>query len=99
MAKIKSDIEIARKAKMKPINKILAKINVPDKSSAFSPMGRHIAKINLNYLDDLKNKKDGKLILVTAITPTPAGEGKTTTSVGLNDGLNKIGKRSIVCLR
>ena len=62
-------------------------------------MGRHIAKINLKYLDTLKNKTDGKLILVTAITPTPAGEGKTTTSVGLNDGLNKIGKKSIVCLR
>ncbi len=99
MAKIKSDIEIARKAKMKPIGKILAKIKVPDKSSAFSPMGRHIAKINFEFLDKLKKKKDGKLILVTAITPTPAGEGKTTTSVGLSDGLNKIGKKSIVCLR
>ncbi len=99
MAKFKSDIEIARKAKMKPINKILAKINVPDKSSAFSPMGRHIAKINFEFLNKLKKKKDGNLILVTAITPTPAGEGKTTTSVGLNDGLNKIGKKSIVCLR
>tara|TARA_B100000700_G_scaffold251186_1_gene282151 strand:- start:535 stop:2181 length:1647 start_codon:yes stop_codon:yes gene_type:complete len=84
---------------MKPINKILAKINVPDKSSAFSPMGRHIAKINFEFLDKLKKKKDGNLILVTAITPTPAGEGKTTTSVGLSDGLNKIGKKSIVCLR
>ena len=99
MAKFKSDIEIARKAKMKPINKILAKIKVPDTSSAFSPMGRHIAKINFEFLDKLKKKKDGNLILVTAITPTPAGEGKTTTSVGLNDGLNKIGKKSIVCLR
>ncbi len=99
MIKVKSDIEIARKAKMKPISKILAKINVPDKSSAFSPMGRHIAKINFEFLEKLKKKKDGKLILVTAITPTPAGEGKTTTSVGLNDGLNKIGKKSIVCLR
>ena len=99
MAKIKSDIEIARKAKMKPINKILAKINVPDKSSAFSPMGRHIAKINFEFLNKLKKKKDGNLILVTAITPTPAGEGKTTTSVGLNDGLNRIGRKSIVCLR
>ena len=84
---------------MQPIKDILAKINVPDESSAFSPMGRHIAKINLEYLDSLKGKKEGKLILVTAITPTPAGEGKTTTSVGLNDGLNKIGKKSIVCLR
>ena len=95
----KSDIEIARAAKMKPIKEILDRLNVPDEPEAFSPMGRHIAKINLEYLDKLKDKKSGKLILVTAITPTPAGEGKTTTSVGLNDGLNKIGKKSIVCLR
>ena len=94
-----SDIEIARKAKMQPISEILDKVNVPDTPEAFSPMGRHIAKINLEYIDSLKDKKDGKLILVTAITPTPAGEGKTTTSVGLSDGLNKIGKKSIVCLR
>ena len=99
MTKLKSDIEIARKAKMRPISQILAKIRVPDTSSAFSPMGRHIAKINFEFLDKLKKKKDGNLVLVTAITPTPAGEGKTTTSVGLNDGLNKIGKKSIVCLR
>ena len=95
----KSDIEIAREAKMKPIKDILDRLNVPDDPEAYSPMGRHIAKINLEYLDKNKNKKDGKLILVTAITPTPAGEGKTTTSVGLSDGLNKIGKKSIVCLR
>jgi formate--tetrahydrofolate ligase len=99
MSEFKSDIQIAREAKMQPINDILAKINVPDESAAFSPMGRHIAKINLEYLDTLKDKPAGKLVLVTAITPTPAGEGKTTTSVGLNDGLNKIGKKSIVCLR
>ena len=99
MSEVKSDIQIAREAKMQPINDILAKANVPDESFAFSPMGRHIAKVNLEYLDTLKDKPDGKLILVTAITPTPAGEGKTTTSVGLNDGLNKIGKKSIVCLR
>jgi formate--tetrahydrofolate ligase len=99
MSEIKSDIQIAREAKMQPINDVLNKINVPDESTAFSPMGRHIAKINLEYLDTLKDKPDGKLILVTAITPTPAGEGKTTTSVGLHDGLNKIGKKSIVCLR
>ena len=99
MKKFKSDIEIARNCKLKPISKILKKINVPDNPKAFSPMGRHIAKINFEFLDKLKNKKDGHLILVTAITPTPAGEGKTTTSVGLNDGLNKIGKKSIVCLR
>ena len=99
MSEVKSDIQIAREAKMQPIKDILAKVNVPDESFAFSPMGRHIAKINLEYIDTLKDKPDGKLILVTAITPTPAGEGKTTTSVGLNDGLNKIGKKSIVCLR
>ncbi len=95
----KSDIQIAREAKMKPINEVLSKINVPDDPKSFSPMGRHIAKINLEYLETLKDKKDGKLILVTGITPTPAGEGKTTTSVGLTDALNKIGKNSIVCLR
>ena len=98
MSEVKSDIQIAREAQMEPIKDILAKINVPDESSAFSPMGRHIAKINLEYLNTLK-KKDGNLILVTAITPTPAGEGKTTTSVGLNDGLNKIGKQATVVLR
>jgi len=99
MSTIKSDIEIARAAKMKPIHEILDGINVPDKAEVYSPIGRYIAKIKPEYLETLKNKKDGKLILVTAITPTPAGEGKTTTSVGLCDGLNKIGKKSIVCLR
>jgi len=99
MSKVKSDIEIARAAKMKPIQEILDGINVPDKADVYSPMGRYIAKIKPEYLNTLKDKKDGKLILVTAITPTPAGEGKTTTSVGLCDGLNKIGKKSIVCLR
>ena len=98
MSKIKSDIEIARDAKIYPINKILKKFKVPDKPFAFSPMGRHIAKINLEYIKKLKPKKNN-LVLVTAMTPTPAGEGKTTTSVGLSDGLNKIGKKSIVCLR
>ena len=95
----KSDIQIAREAKMKPINEILGKINVPNDPNSFSPIGAYIAKIKLDYLNNLKDKKDGKLVLVTAITPTPAGEGKTTTSVGLNDGLNKIGKNSVVCLR
>ena len=98
MSGVKSDIEIARAAKMQPISKILEKINVPDNPDSFSPMGRHIAKLNFEYIDKLKEKKSN-LILVTAITPTPAGEGKTTTSVGLSDGLNKIGKKSIVCLR
>jgi len=98
MSRVKSDIVIARKAKMMPIGKVLKKIRVPDNPASFSPMGRHIAKLNFEYIDKLKEKKSN-LILVTAITPTPAGEGKTTTSVGLNDGLNKIGKKSIVCLR
>ena len=95
----KSDIQIAREAKMKPIQEILDGVGVPDKAEAYSPISRYIAKIKLEYLEKFKEKKDGKLILVTAITPTPAGEGKTTTSVGLSDGLNKIGKKSIVCLR
>ena len=94
-----SDIEIARKAKMKPISEILKGLDVPDTPEAFRPMGRHIAKINLEYIESLNKNKDGKLVLVSAITPTPAGEGKTTTSVGLSDGLNKLGKKSIVCLR
>ena len=98
MSGVKSDIEIARAAKMVPIGEVLSKINVPDDPVSFSPMGRHIAKLNFEYIDKLKERKSN-LILVTAITPTPAGEGKTTTSVGLNDGLNKIGKKSIVCLR
>ena len=98
MAKVKSDIEIARASNMKPISEVLSKFNVNDDPNSFSPMGRHIAKVNLQYIDSLKEKKS-YLILVSAITPTPAGEGKTTTSVGLNDALNKIGKKSIVCLR
>ncbi len=95
----KTDIQIARDANMKPIQEILDGVGVPDNAEAYSPISRYIAKIKLEYLEKFKNKKDGKLILVTAITPTPAGEGKTTTSVGLSDGLNKIGKKSIVCLR
>lgn len=98
MSGVKSDIEIARVAKMQLIKDVLATIGVPDETFAFSPMGRHIAKLNIEYIDKLK-EKNSNLILVTAITPTPAGEGKTTTSVGLCDGLNKIGKQSIVCLR
>ena len=98
MSSLKSDIEIARAAKIQPIKSVLAKLNVSDEAENFSPMGHHIAKINLDYINKLK-EKNSNLILVTAITPTPAGEGKTTTSVGLSDGLNKIGKKSIVCLR
>jgi len=98
MGKMKTDIEIARASNMKPIGDVLNNFNIPDDPFSFSPMGRHIAKLNFEYIDKLK-EKNSNLILVTAITPTPAGEGKTTTSVGLSDGLNKIGKNSIVCLR
>ena len=88
MATVKSDIEIARASKMKPIREVLSKFSIPDDYASFSPMGRHIAKLNLNYVNSLKEKKSN-LILVTAITPTTAGEGKTTTSVGLNDALKE----------
>ena len=98
MTKNKSDIEIARESKIKPIASVLKNLKIPDHPSAFSPMGRHIAKLNLEYIESLKGKKS-HLILVTAITPTPAGEGKTTTSVGLSDALNLSGNQSIVCLR
>jgi formate--tetrahydrofolate ligase len=92
-----SDIEIARSASSLPISDIAAKLNIPD--DALIPYGRTKAKICPDHIASLKNKPDGKLILVTAITPTPAGEGKTTTSVGLTDGLNRIGKNALVCLR
>lgn len=99
MKSYKSDIEIARLAKLKPIQEILGNINMEDKPEYYSPIGRYMAKVKLEHLNKLKSKENGKLILVTAITPTPAGEGKTTTSVGLCDALNKIGKKTIVCLR
>src|SRR5258705_8659735 len=91
------DIEIAQAAKVKPIREIAQKLGIPD--SAISPYGHTKAKISLEYIDTLKGKPDGKLILVTAISPTPAGEGKTTTTVGLGDALNYIGKKAIICLR
>jgi formate--tetrahydrofolate ligase len=92
-----SDIEIAQAAKMRPIGEIAAKLGIPDE--ALSPYGRYKAKVGLDYVGSLKDRPDGKLILVTAITPTPAGEGKTTTTVGLGDALNHIGKNAILCLR
>ena len=98
MNNIKPDIEIARSAKLKPIKDVLASFGVSDDLNVFSPIGHHIAKLDLDYIDQLK-EKENNLVLVTAITPTPAGEGKTTTSIGLCDGLNKIGKKAIVCLR
>ena len=92
-----SDIEIARKAKMDPIMDIGAKLNIPHE--AMNPFGHFKAKLSSEWLNQQANQNKAKLILVTAINPTPAGEGKTTTSVGLNDGLNAIGKKSLVCLR
>ena len=94
---VKSDIEIAREAKMKPIMEIGSKLGIP--ADELVPYGHTKAKVTLKYIDTLAKKPNGKLILVTAINPTPAGEGKTTTTVGLGDGLNKIGKKAIVALR
>jgi len=92
------DIEIARAAKMKPILPLAEKtLGIP--AEALVPYGHYKAKLSLEYIASLKDKPNGKMVLVTAVTPTPAGEGKTTTSVGLNDGLNKIGVKSMVCLR
>ena len=93
----KSDIEIAREARQRPIAEIGDRLGIP--REALLPYGHTKAKIDLDYVDSLSGREDGKLVLVTAITPTPAGEGKTTTSVGLADGLNRIGKETLVCLR
>src|SRR6266404_853262 len=95
--KVGSDIEIAREAKMKPVREVAAKLGI--KEEHLLPFGHTKAKISMDYIKSLKGQKDGKLILVTAINPTPAGEGKTTTTVGLGDGLNRIGKKAIICLR
>ena len=92
-----SDIDIAQAARMKPISEIAAGLGIPD--TAFDPYGRYKAKIALDYVDSLADRPNGKLILVSAISPTPAGEGKTTTTVGLGDALNRIGKKTIICLR
>ena len=93
-----SDIDIAQKAKMQRISKLAAeKLGIAEEH--LEPYGHYKAKVSLEYIDSLKNKPDGKLILVTAMTPTPAGEGKTTTTVGLGDALNHIGKKAMICLR
>ncbi|ASS56257.1 formate--tetrahydrofolate ligase [Rhizobium leguminosarum] len=97
MPSIKSDIEIARAAAKKPIFEIGAKLGIPVEQLA--PYGHDKAKVSAEFIAAQTGKKDGKLILVTAINPTPAGEGKTTTTVGLGDGLNRIGKKAIVCIR
>src|SRR5690349_2240519 len=93
-----SDIEIAQAAKLQRISKI-AQERLGISEDHLEPYGHYKAKVSLKYLDTLKSKKDGKLILVTAISPTPAGEGKTTTTVGLGDALNHIGKKAMICLR
>jgi formate--tetrahydrofolate ligase len=97
MAEVKSDIEIARKARLEPIEAVGLKLGIP--SESLFRFGYHKAKISLDFIEKLASKPDGKLVLVTAITPTPAGEGKTTTTVGLGDGLNRIGKKAAICLR
>ncbi len=96
-AKVKSDIEIARAAKKRPILEIGAKLGIPAES--LEPYGNDKAKVSADFIKSLADRPDGKLILVTAINPTPAGEGKTTTTVGLGDALNRIGKRAAICLR
>ena len=92
-----SDIEIARAASKKPIQEIAAKIGISNEH--ILPYGHDKAKVSEAFIKSLSNEKDGHLILVTAINPTPAGEGKTTTTVGLGDGLNAIGKKAAVCIR
>ena len=94
---MKSDIDIAQAAKLEKITSIAKKLDIPENS--LEPYGHYKAKISLDFIKSLKSKEDGKLILVTAISPTPAGEGKTTTSVGLGDALNKIGKKALVTIR
>ncbi len=93
----KTDIEIAREAKKRPIQEIGAKLGIP--TDHLLPFGHDKAKVSAEFIKAQEGKKDGKLILVTAINPTPAGEGKTTTTVGLADGLNAIGKKAAICIR
>ena len=92
-----SDIEIAQKATMKPIAEIGKALGID--VAHLEQYGHYKAKISLKYLDSLPKREDSKLILVTAISPTPAGEGKTTTTVGLGDALRHIGKEALICLR
>jgi formate--tetrahydrofolate ligase len=92
-----SDLDIAQRATMQRITQVAERIGIPE--DALEPYGHYKAKISLEYLDSLKGRHDGKLILVTAISPTPAGEGKTTTTVGLGDALNRIGRKTMICLR
>ena len=94
---VKSDIEIAQAATLKPISEIASKLGIPE--DALIPFGHDKAKISSEFIKGNGKKKNGKLILVTAVSPTPAGEGKTTTTVGLGDGMHKIGKNALICLR
>lgn len=94
---VKSDIEIAQAAKLKPIQDVAEKIGIP--AGDLVPYGHDKAKISADFISSKRDGKDGKLILVTAVSPTPAGEGKTTTTVGLGDGMNAIGKNTLICLR
>ena len=93
----KSDIEIAREAQKRPIQEIGSKLGIP--SEHLLPYGHDKAKVSQGFINSVQKNDDGKLILVTAINPTPAGEGKTTTTVGLGDGLNRIGKKAAICIR
>ncbi len=97
MAEVKSDIQIARAAKKKPIQEVGGRIGIPNEH--LLPYGHDKAKVSAEFIKSVQGNKDGKLILVTAINPTPAGEGKTTTTVGLGDGLNRIGKKAVICIR
>jgi len=94
---VRSDIEIARAAAKLPIEEVGARLGIP--AEHLVPYGRDKAKVAAGFIEGLKERPDGRLILVTAINPTPAGEGKTTTTVGLGDGLNRIGKRAAICIR
>src|SRR5687767_15861776 len=92
-----SDIDIERKVTLRPIEEVAARLEIPHQQLLH--YGPYKAKLSLGFVRGLKDRPDGKLILVTAMTPTPAGEGKTTTTVELGNGLNRIGKRPIICLR
>lgn len=94
---MKTDVQIAQEAKMLPITEVAKKIGLDEEDLIL--YGKYKAKVNIKVFEKLKDKKDGKLVLVTAINPTPAGEGKTTTNIGLSMGLNKIGKTAITALR
>jgi formate--tetrahydrofolate ligase len=94
---MKTDLEIARESKMRPIAEVAARLHIPDE--ALEPYGRYKAKVGFDFINQQADKPDGALVLVTGISPTPAGAGKTTTTVGLGDALNRIGRRAVICLR